>query len=228
MASISNRPRAVPPTPSRRAASPTRTGRPEGLPPRKTSGSPVRMCRRLPNSRRARPACRRSRISRGLARSNCVRRAARSARPISAASRSSSVSPHSGQAARKTRYSRSRRSRSRSRSANTRRSRATLARARRIRQASLRRRRAPSAAAQPRSARPPRRAGPRRRGGSFGNPGVPAASGQSLTSSRRDKLKGPPRAGLFVLAAASCVAARPWRYNLAAPYVRIRSLRSDI
>ena len=125
MASISNRPRAVPPTPSRRAASPTRTGRPEGLPPRKTSGSPVRMCRRLPNSRRARPACRRSRISRGLARSNCVRRAARSARPISAASRSSSVSPHSGQAARKTRYSRSRRSlsRSRSRSANTRRSR---------------------------------------------------------------------------------------------------------
>ena len=38
MASISNRPRAVPPTPSRRAASPTRTGRPEGLPPRKTSG----------------------------------------------------------------------------------------------------------------------------------------------------------------------------------------------
>ena len=110
MASISNRPRAVPPTPSRRAASPTRTGRPEGLPPRKTSGSPVRMCRRLPNSRRARPACRRSRISRGLARSNCVRRAARSARPISAASRSSSVSPHSGPAARKTRYSRSRRS----------------------------------------------------------------------------------------------------------------------
>ena len=123
MASISSRRRAVPPTPSRRAASPTRTGRPEGLPPRKTSGSPVPMCRRLPNSRRARPACRRSRISRGLARSNCVRRAARSARPISAASRSSSVSPHSGPAARKTRYSRSRRSLSRSRSANTRRSR---------------------------------------------------------------------------------------------------------
>ena len=127
MASISNRPRAVPPTPSRRAASPMRTGRPEGLPPRKTSGSPVRMCRRLPNSRRARPGCRRSRISRGLARTNCVRRAARSARPISAASRSSSVSPHSGPAARKTRYSRSRRSRSlnRSRSANTRRSRSS-------------------------------------------------------------------------------------------------------
>ncbi len=103
---------------------------------------------------------------------------------------------------------------------------ATLARARRIRQASLRRRRAPSAAAQPRSARPSRHAGPRRRGGSFGNPGVPAASGQSLTSNRRDKLKGPPRAGLFVLAAA--LSARPWRYNLAAPYVRIRFLRSDI
>ena len=105
MASISSRRRAVPPTPSRRAASPTRTGRPEGLPPRKTSGSPVRMCRRLPNSRRARPACRRSRISRGLARSNCVRRAARSARPISAASRSSNGWPPSGRAALKTRCS---------------------------------------------------------------------------------------------------------------------------
>ncbi len=198
MASISNPPRAVPPTRSRRAASPTRTGLPEGLPPRKTSASRVPMCRRLPNSRRARPACRRSRISRGLARSNCVRRAARSARPISAASRSSSVSPLSGPAARRTRYNRSRRSRSLNRSASTRRSRRNP-RPRTPNTPSVPSAGGapPSAAAQPRSARPPRRAGPRRRGGSFGNPGLPAASGQSLTSSRRDKLKRPASRGPF-------------------------------
>ena len=233
MASISNRPRAVPPTPSRRAASPTRTGRPEGLPPRKTSGSPVPMCRRLPNSRRARPACRRSRISRGLARTNCVRRAARSARPISAASRSSSVSPHSGPAARKTRYSRSRRSRSlnRSRSANTRRSRSSP------------RPRTPNTPSVPPPAARPKRRSP----ASISTAAAPCRSAASrriiwksrpscgvraITNfDRRDKLKGPlARAFLFWRRAAIAerAAAMPWRYNLAAPYVRIRSLRSDI
>ena len=76
---------------------------------------------------------------------------------------------------------------------------ATLARARRIRQASLRRRRAPGAAAQPRSARPPRHAGPRRRGGSFGNPGVPAASGQSLTSNSPRQTQRPASRGPFCI-----------------------------
>ena len=115
--------------PSRRAASPTRTGRPEGFPPRKTSGSPVRMRRPAPEqpTRAARmpqiedfprPCQEQLRQARGEI-----------GQPISAASRSSSASPLLGLAARRTRYSRSRRSLSRS--ANTRRSRPALVRARR-------------------------------------------------------------------------------------------------
>ncbi len=93
---------------------------------------------------------------------------------------------------------------------------ATLARARRIRQASRRWRRAPGAAAEPRSAWPSRRAGPRRRGGSSGNPGLPAASGQSLSFEPPRQTQRPASRGPFCFGGVAPIGgARGRRYAVA-------------